>query len=370
MRFKLILVNLVVLSSLLVVLEVGVRGYWTIRSCVAGSCDFNKLKDIEIVSGDAFHLNWNRVIRLDETLGFAPTEGFSETLDLPGWESAQVSIDLNGLRSHLGGTGPFDILTVGDSFTFGDQVSNDETWPFCLELQSGLRVANAGVPGYGAAQAVLRAQTFIKDHDVNTVIWSVLLNDDFRRDRLMYRDGLPRPAVIKDGNIIKWASLPTPDVEGTRFGEKALSVWAHLLRPFYRYSLLGYAVIKRLPTIGIRPPDFTGHNMYRLHPKAASELEVAAFAMREFKKLEADKKVIFLQYASYDFVNETDRLRIKGLRQMIKQYAQELDLRLLDSYVFLEKKLSYFTVEEVWNGHHTSLGNELMCTFLQSVIRR
>jgi hypothetical protein len=49
------------------------------------------------------------------------------------------------------------VLVVGDSFTFGDQVSDDETWPACLEATLHRGVDNGGVFGYGAAQALRRA---------------------------------------------------------------------------------------------------------------------------------------------------------------------------------------------------------------------
>ena len=49
------------------------------------------------------------------------------------------------------------IVTVGDSFTHGDRVSNEETWERQLEgLRADLEVVNFGVPGYGTDQAVLR----------------------------------------------------------------------------------------------------------------------------------------------------------------------------------------------------------------------
>ncbi len=49
------------------------------------------------------------------------------------------------------------IVAVGDSFTHGDGVSNEETWGARLEaLLPELEVVNFGVPGYGTDQAFLR----------------------------------------------------------------------------------------------------------------------------------------------------------------------------------------------------------------------
>lgn len=369
MRTKIIVINLIVFIGFLCLFEIGLRAYWTVRSCVQTDCDFSRIQNLEVIKREPFSPVWKRVLRFDKTLGYVPSEGFTAQIDLKGWNGAILSIDQASLRSHGSGLDPYDVLTVGDSFTFGDQVSDHETWPYCLEHQSGMIVANAGVPGYGAAQAVLRAQTFVKKHEVDLVIWSVLLNDDFRRDRLIYRDGLPRPAVKKQDDMIQWAPLPIQNATGTRFGRYGLTVWARLLKPVYQYSLLGHALIKRLPVIGIRVPDFSGRNMYKTHPQAASELEIIAFAMREFQKINVKKKLMLLQYAAYDFTNEIDWQRIDVLRRVVHQHADELNLQLVDSFSFFEQKLTEFTPGEIWNGHHTALGNELVCSFLLPWLR-
>jgi len=53
--------------------------------------------------------------------------------------------------------GKLRIVAVGDSFTHGDEVKNDETWMYVLEqLRPELETLNMGVPGYGTDQAYLR----------------------------------------------------------------------------------------------------------------------------------------------------------------------------------------------------------------------
>jgi hypothetical protein len=67
--------------------------------------------------------------------------------DPPG---TTITILEDGIRSNGRGevrdaTEP--ILAVGDSFTFGAQVSDWETWPAQLEKLTGGRVINGGVLG-------------------------------------------------------------------------------------------------------------------------------------------------------------------------------------------------------------------------------
>jgi len=53
------------------------------------------------------------------------------------------------------------ILASGDSFTFGSDVSNAESWPAYLEAIIGTPVVNAAVPGFGTDQIVMRAEDMI-----------------------------------------------------------------------------------------------------------------------------------------------------------------------------------------------------------------
>lgn len=49
-----------------------------------------------------------------------------------------------------------DILCLGDSFTHGDAVAYEETWPYLLQQLTGRRVLNLGVGGYGIDQIALK----------------------------------------------------------------------------------------------------------------------------------------------------------------------------------------------------------------------
>ena len=49
-----------------------------------------------------------------------------------------------------------DIVCIGNSFTHGDAVAHEDTWPHILSESTGRTVLNMGVGGYGIDQAVLR----------------------------------------------------------------------------------------------------------------------------------------------------------------------------------------------------------------------
>lgn len=137
----------------------------------------------------------------DPLLGYRPSPDYSSKDNV--WHT-QVTIDedglrFNGLRAVLvnkaGGDGqsliksfaPAErILAVGDSFTFGDQVSDDQTWPSRLQGMLKRPVLNGGVFGYSFAQIVLRAEVLLDEHEVGTVVCS-LIPDDLKRCELRRR---------------------------------------------------------------------------------------------------------------------------------------------------------------------------------------
>lgn len=98
---------------------------------------------------------------IDSDLGWRPRPGAS-SLD------GKVNINEAGMRQNANPAMPpedtaavFRIVTIGDSFTFGDEVSDNETWPAQLERilrADGVptRVFNLGTNAYGIDQALLR----------------------------------------------------------------------------------------------------------------------------------------------------------------------------------------------------------------------
>ena len=84
------------------------------------------------------------------------------------------------------------VLAVGDSFTFGDEVRDDETWPAHLQQLLGRRVLNAGVSGYGFDQIVMRAERVVADKHPSAVVVSFIA-DDVLRTEMRRRWGAEKP---------------------------------------------------------------------------------------------------------------------------------------------------------------------------------
>ena len=119
-------------------------------------------------------------VQYDQTLGWTPTIGRS----VSHWTA---NVDSSGLRSNgrsISAPGR-PILAIGDSFTFGDEVADEETWVAALERRLNKRVLNAGVSAYGVDQAVLRAERLLDEYQPDIVILS-FVSDDINRTEFDY----------------------------------------------------------------------------------------------------------------------------------------------------------------------------------------
>ena len=124
----------------------------------------------------------NRVERMayHPRLGWIPRPGRFGS----GWTA---NVDASGLRSNGRSisTTSRPILAVGDSFTFGDEVEDSETWAAHLEEVLNKRVLNAGVGAYGIDQAVLRAELLLDEYHPDVVILS-FISDNINRTEFSY----------------------------------------------------------------------------------------------------------------------------------------------------------------------------------------
>lgn len=192
---------LVPLALLLVAGELGVR---LVRGRLLDLGDARRRSQLEALRA-SYPAEW------DAALGHVPVPGVHEKNP---W-STRVSIDSERLRSN-GGTPPpgRPVLAVGDSFTFGDEVHDEESWPAALERRLGHRVLNAGVFGYGVDQAVLRAEAILEARrwDASALVISAIA-DDIRRCELVRHGGAWKPYFDLEGErglVLRGVPVPRP----------------------------------------------------------------------------------------------------------------------------------------------------------------
>jgi len=139
--------------------------------------------------------------RHDPQLGYVPRAGYAA----PG-----TTIEEHGLRR----TGPAlagpPILAVGDSYTWGDEVDDGQTWPAQLQALTGRRVLNGGVSGYGFDQSVLRAEQLAPRLAPAAIVVGFIA-DDIRRTEMRRLWSADKPYfVLEDGALVP-RGVPVPE---------------------------------------------------------------------------------------------------------------------------------------------------------------
>jgi len=347
--FRLIIINLVVLLVLFLVAEGGLRAVWTAQRCMGEGCDFSRLTSVKFQDfSERLETKFLGLTQFDPDLGYAPAPGFDGVISAQGWDNAKVTIDANGFRvsNETPPATQADILVVGDSFTFGDQVSNGETWAACVERKLERKVDNGGVFGFGAAQSFKRATLELQERDYNTLVVSILVGGDLERDQMNYRIGFPRPAVISTATGVGFAPVSDPKTPGTRYAPKPPR---RVLVFFYENSLIAATFMDRFISV----ENMTGDRLQTMHPQAASIEEIARFVVAGLADALVEEKILLLQYRE-----DLKRGQVVDERDMLIRLAAEFpDLTVVDPY----DTLASYDAAEIWNEHHNPKGNEVIC---------
>jgi lysophospholipase L1-like esterase len=211
-------------------------------------------------------------------------EAYAEYDPLLGWKEKPHWIDDDGtvrlttieegIRSNGDAARPVPegaILAVGDSFTEGLDVNDDETWPARLEAILGEPVINAGVGGYGVDQSVLRAERLIERYRPWLVLLGVFEDDILRAGFKRYEK--PKPYFTVGNGALVHHNDPVPlDSPESR----ALSWWKRPLA----YSHVADVLMNRFDSVawsgigyetsGADPVDVSCRLLARLEERTAA----------------------------------------------------------------------------------------------------
>jgi lysophospholipase L1-like esterase len=148
-----------------------------------------------------------------------PVLGFLSKANLA---SPSENTDARGFRRmppmRSGGVEEPPIVVVGDSFTYGNDVGDDETWPAYLQTMLNWRTINGGVNGYGLDQIVLRAAALASEFRPRMVVAS-FIGDDVRRAEFRRIWNIEKPYFEIDGDRLVLHKPPAPEATRT------LTVW-------------------------------------------------------------------------------------------------------------------------------------------------
>jgi hypothetical protein len=340
--FTTVLMNLIVLCGLLLSTELAYRMWLYFRSCDRVCYDIAFLTKL-----DAFNRNTAYgFLAADPITGYSPTDK-TVVIHEAGWNGVKITIR-EGVRvnpNFAPTSSSGAILAVGDSFVFGDQVSDDESWPAILEQRLNRRVVNGGVSGYGPLQAVLRAEQLINTQAFSGVILSILVGDDLPRDQYVNAWNFYQPAVIrKDGQIRSTTVAESGKIASENFvcahpWIPEMFFWSHLAKRIF--SQLGY----------------DGRCSSIRHPKAATIDEILNFVVERFAALPS-QKTILIQYSRPSFGNIVEA-------QKIRDAANRHGIQIIDTYKALkEEPLQEIYIGSSWWPHHSKRGNAVVADLI------
>lgn len=115
------------------------------------------------------------------------------------------------------------IVAVGDSFTFGQDVSDSDSWPATLERLLRYRVINGGVNAFGLDQAVLRGDRLTDIFSPDLLIVSFIPHNVVRCE-FSYFLGHPKPYFELDGAGLREHPPPVPRSWFTPIRNRLLSM--------------------------------------------------------------------------------------------------------------------------------------------------
>lgn len=106
----------------------------------------------------------------------------------------------------------YQVLIVGDSFTFGDGINDEITWPHLLQqLDRDLNVLNMGGSGYGVDQMYITLSETISQYKPKLVI-AAFIDNNLHRSMLDFRDYKKPRFDLEDGGLVL-RNTPIPGFE-------------------------------------------------------------------------------------------------------------------------------------------------------------
>jgi len=115
----------------------------------------------------------------------------------------RATVNSRGFRGPEPEAGKRNVLMLGDSYTFGVGVADDDTLPAQLQREldrreAGRQVLNMGVPGWGLFQEEVRLRRVFDRYKPDVVILTLVLNDLLR---LPFEDAETRDSYLRRARI-------------------------------------------------------------------------------------------------------------------------------------------------------------------------
>lgn len=306
-------------------------------------------------------------VMYDRELGWAhiPNSSFEQVIPNSSrrylLKSMAYGIRQNGANDNVLRTG--GVLAVGDSFTAGSEVMNEDSWPAQLEKILQRPVLNAGVGAYGSDQIIMRAEKLLPIALPKILIVGMLDQDILRTGYSSF--GAPKPYyTVEDGKLVLHNS-PVPTLE-------TLDRTTGLLKNLAGHSLVVDRIMKSYFPVGW---GGTGNQVFT--QTGIDEVEVTCLLLKRLKQ-KADalnvRALLLMQYGG-GFIAVSDQRRDFAVQ--VEQCAETMGYQVVDEFESLKAIFTASTVEfqkyyrMVGNayGHMSEAGNQHIAQLLAASLR-
>jgi hypothetical protein len=294
----------------------------------------------------------NSDVAFDAELGWVPKDNMQST---NVWGATVTTVE-DGIRSNGSGEVRNEtdepILAVGDSYTWGDEVSDWETWPAQLEKLSGRRVMNGGVNGYGIDQAFLRARRLLNRYRLGAVIFS-FIPDDISRCELSRRTSAAKPYFDFRNGRLTLENVPVPPPSRPKESWPLVAL---------EHSQVVHSVMKRLF------PEWWLLWEMPVHSKGG---EVACALLHELEgltKSRGSELIVLVQHTNWGEGSAESRAVKRVLSCLSDPTTRVFDLEPVLSELKAEDRRGYERLFEPTGGHMTAEGNQFVALEISKIL--
>ena len=350
---KILLINLIVFLVGFLFLELSLRSFLTLKHYSNPYSSY--------WGKTWFRYNPINYISFDKELKFKPIPNTElKDVDLPRWEkNSNITINDLGFRDNRNNQKIINdkrILTIGDSFTFGSQVTDRNTWQSCLERAINQKIDNAGVPGYSAGQAVKRGLIESKKRNYSHIIWSIYFRD-FRRD-------ITEKILFKKDDKIYFSNFINDSIKDqSSFSQKIFFITKE-------YFFTIYYIDEKILNLKFKKSK----NIDKKINKTENEtlIEFVKYLVDFFNEIPIEKKIILFQYGHIkkndNSNNNPEVYEIKILKDMILKLSQDKNIQIIDTIKAIDK-YDEKNKKLLWFDHHTNKGNKMVCDLLSKNLK-
>ena len=260
---------------------------------------------------------------------------------------------------------PGGILAVGDSFTAGAGVRDDEAWPAQLERMIAQPVHNAAAGGWGVDQMVLRAEQLMPELRPRVVIVSILAQDSLRNAYEVF-GGAHKPYFVTDHDTLSLRGVPVPR-------STAPPLELGLTRRVAGHSFLVHSIMMRA-----RPAQWL-HDPF-LYKRVQSDVEAIGISCRLMERLarlrdeHRVRVIVAMQYGAGESVAQEP----PWYGPRVLECARGHGLSTVDAYPPLHALSAQDAgrFNRLWLneggqlGHMSAEGNRLVAAFFRDVLAR